>query len=77
MINTSLANRYTILEEIGSGGMGVVYKGWDTRHEQLVAVKQLRPELVQNQALARFKREGEILRRLNHPNIVNFFLMAL
>ncbi|RMG83021.1 MAG: serine/threonine protein kinase, partial [Chloroflexi bacterium] len=67
-----LAQRYRIEEEIGQGGMGSVYRAVDTQTEQFVAVKQLKPELTQNfpDVVERFIREGEALRRLNHPNIV-------
>jgi serine/threonine protein kinase len=57
---------------IGRGGMGDVYRGTDLQTGQAVAIKALRPEVVSSDpdALARFLREGEALRQLNHPNIV-------
>lgn len=57
---------------IATGGMGKVYLGRDVETGQPVAIKRLKPELVaQNpEAIKRFMREGEVLRRLNHPNIV-------
>jgi serine/threonine protein kinase/predicted ATPase len=57
---------------IGRGGMGDVYQGTDLQTGQTVAIKALRPEVVFSDpnALARFRREGEALRQLNHPNIV-------
>ena len=66
----SIANRYRILSEIGRGGMGTVYKGQDTLTDQIVAIKQLKPELVTPNLIERFVREGNALRELNHPNIV-------
>lgn len=67
-----IARRYQIDQPIAEGGMGTVYRGTDTRSGQPVAIKQLKPDvLVDNpQAIERFRREVEALRRLNHPNIV-------
>lgn len=65
-----IANRYQIESTLGSGGMGTVYKGYDTLTRQTVAIKQLRSELTQPDFIERFKREGEALRELDHPNIV-------
>ena len=65
---------YTILEEIGSGGMGTVFKAQDTQTGDFVAIKQLQSDIatLQPEILERFRREGEILRQLNHPNIVKW-----
>jgi serine/threonine protein kinase len=63
-------NRYQLGKEIGAGGMGTVYLGTDTLSRQTVAIKHLKNDLVQPQLIERFKREGEALRELNHPNIV-------
>ncbi len=67
-----LVNRYDVIEEIGSGGMGTVFKGQDTQTQQYVAIKELKPDALANDKdlLERFRREGEALRQLNHPNIV-------
>jgi serine/threonine-protein kinase len=58
---------------IGRGGMGTVYKGVDTVTGQFVAVKQLKPDVLEDNPdfVERFSREAEALRRLNHPNIVS------
>src|SRR5512136_762655 len=71
-----IANRFRIddLERdlLGRGGMGEVYRATDTQTGDTVAVKALNPQVVTRdpEILARFVREGEALRQLNHPNIV-------
>ncbi|MFO1428662.1 MAG: serine/threonine-protein kinase [Candidatus Competibacteraceae bacterium] len=65
---------YKILEKIGEGGMGTVYKGIDILLERQVAIKLLRPELAHDQGLIkRFRAEAVALARLNHPNIVMLY----
>lgn len=70
MIGNNIAGHYQIEAEIGSGGMGTVYCGLDTRTNEQVAIKHLKPELARADLIERFKREGAALRDLNHPNIV-------
>ncbi len=65
-----IANRYEIIESIGQGGMGEVFRACDQQTGEFVAIKQLRPDVSMPGLLERFEREGEALRQLNHPNIV-------
>jgi len=66
-----LKDRYEILEQIGSGGMSIVYKAKDHKLDRLVAIKVLRDEFLSDEDfLRRFRREAESLQRLNHPNLV-------
>src|SRR2546430_115137 len=65
-----VANRYIMGQKIGSGGMGDVYRGVDQLTNVPVAIKVLKAELATPEMIARFIREGEALRQLNHPNIV-------
>ena len=65
---------YRILERIGSGGMGVVYRGFDTNLEREVAIKVLKPGTIANDhSRKRFRNEAHALSKLNHPAIATVF----
>jgi serine/threonine protein kinase len=72
MVGKLLLNRYELLEKIGEGGMGIVYKAKCHLLNRFVAVKILKAELNNDEEfVARFKREGISVAKLSHPNIVN------
>src|SRR5688572_14122356 len=72
MSQAAVSNRYRMDTLIGVGGMGKVFQGIDTRTGVPVAIKQLKPDILftDPDLMTRFRREGEMLRQLNHPNIV-------
>src|SRR5690606_22672410 len=75
-IGALVLGRYRVLEEIGAGGMGVVYRAEQrvSRMRRTVAIKVLHPHLSVEPALrARFLRECDVVAQLSHPNTIRFF----
>src|SRR5258708_24760 len=71
---TALAPSYEVEDELGRGGMAIVYRARDTRLKRPVAIKLLPPELAfRGDIRSRFMREAETAARLNHPNIVPIY----
>lgn len=74
MIGKILGNRYEIIEQLGGGGMALVYKAKCTLLNRIVTVKVLRPEFTSDQEFVdRFRREAQSVAKLSHPNIVSVY----
>ncbi|HUF66562.1 MAG TPA: protein kinase [Gemmatimonadaceae bacterium] len=69
-LRSTLSQSYTIDRELGRGGMATVYLAQDVKHERLVALKVLHPELAASLGPDRFLREIKVAARLNHPHIL-------
>ncbi len=74
LIGRTLAGRYIVLQLLGTGGMGHVYRVHDRELDEMVALKVIRPELVRDEgARARFRREVKLARRVTHQNVARTF----
>jgi serine/threonine-protein kinase len=72
-LSEALRDHYTVERELGRGGMAIVYLARDLRHDRLVALKTIRPELLPALGPERFLREIQIAARLQHPNILSLY----
>jgi serine/threonine protein kinase len=71
--NTKLGH-YEVLEPLQSGGMGEVYRAYDSQLDRVIALKVLRKELIGDaEAIARFQREAKLASSLNHPHIISIY----
>ena len=69
-----LPERYRPQKSLGHGGMGVVFRAWDSTLERLVAIKIIRPDKLSNRRIRkRFEREVSCLAGINHPNVIRVF----
>ncbi|MBM3335134.1 protein kinase, partial [Candidatus Sumerlaeota bacterium] len=74
LIGEQAVGRYRFMEQLGSGGMGVVHKVFDSKNQCVVAMKVLRESLTSSsKVLERFFREAQVVASLNHRNIVNIY----
>lgn len=72
LIGRIISRRFRVEDVIGRGGMAIVYRAFDLKSHQTVALKVLREEYEDDpEYKERFKREAEVCRKLNHPNVVN------
>ena len=72
-VSVALAGRYTLVRELGQGGMGAVFLGKDLKLGREVAIKVLPPTTRAYLGIERFQREVQLVARLSHPHIVPLF----
>ena len=73
LLQRSLADRYRIERELGTGGMATVYLAEDLRHHRRVVIKVMRPEVANTLGAERFLQEIQLAAALSHPNILPLF----
>ena len=73
-VGTTFAGRYQVLEELGSGGMGKVYKVVDKEINEKIALKILKPEIsLDEKIIERFRNELKLARKISHPNVCRMY----
>ena len=71
---STFAGRYQVIEELGHGGMGKVYKVFDTKIKEKVALKLIKPEIASDEdTIERFNNEIRLARRIGHRNVCKMF----
>ncbi|HEY9776648.1 MAG TPA: serine/threonine-protein kinase [Planktothrix sp.] len=74
LVGQVLANKYTVLQEIGQGGMSIVYKGRHEVMDRTVAIKMLQSQLLGDQtSILRFQREAQAVACVSHPNVITIY----
>jgi adenylate cyclase len=73
MIGSIINERYRLDEELGQGGMGTVYRGFDLQLDRKVAIKFLRQDIFNEKERGRFHHEAKIIAKLKHPNIIEIY----
>jgi tetratricopeptide (TPR) repeat protein/predicted Ser/Thr protein kinase len=73
---TTFAGRYQIIEELGKGGMGRVFRALDTKINEEVALKLIRPEIADSQTIERFGNELKIARKISHKNVCRMYHLS-
>ena len=76
LIGRTLGGRYDVLERVGSGGMGEVYRARDRELDELVALKVIRTDLDDPDAIERFRNEIKLARRVTHHNVARMFELS-
>src|SRR5512146_2660420 len=76
MLDSTLLNRYQVEAELGTGGMGTVYRAHDTLLDRDVAIKVLTDPSLGSSGRARLLSEARAVARLNHPNIISIYDVA-
>ncbi|HEY0136943.1 MAG TPA: protein kinase, partial [Nannocystis sp.] len=66
-------HRFAVLRQLGAGGMGVVYAGYDEELERRVAIKVVREDMVASQGRSRMLREAQAMAKVSHPNVVQVY----
>ena len=74
---TTFASRYEVIEELGKGGMGRVYKALDKEINEEVAIKLLKPEIASDEStVERFRNELKFARKISHKNVCRMYHIA-